>query len=690
MKLATNIVKGKMLREAQLRALKLFADTVSETYGPRGGYTAYSFQEANGSNKLKPFFANYTKDGLQVMKRIDTDKPIETLIREEIITICVNVVKKVGDGTTSATILAYHIFKGLLELLNTPVFGSTGKFTKREIIDAFKSIINEGRDIIKSKGQECTLDDIYNIALTSTDGNTFLADTIRSIYEECGMDAFIDVQASNNDDTVVKTYNGMIYEAGYIDPAFANTPAKNKNETPKCELNNANVYVFESPIDTPDMINIVKLIIDRDIESKNRVAQEQYNAGKKVTSFPTPVLIISPTISRDANSYIDQLVIAFTNAQPDQRPPLCLVTNLDNDNQYLTDIMSMTGGRFIKKYIDPNTYKMDKEQNLAVNDTGSNIGFFAGKAEKVIVDGVSTRIVGPQKMYNTDGSYSDYFNEYVTNLEAELALMQETRQELVKIGKLKRRISLLKGNMVDLYIGGIGASSDRMVMMDSVEDAVLNCRSAAKNGVCRGANYEGLTTFFNLSNKYHKELDSLADGEKRSFKEIKKAKLNVEVVDMIAFSYLSLVSKIYEPYFENADKANAFVALTLTAFDDENENFVRLSKYFEPELLEAIKENKHTVPFNISTEEFDGKVLTSVDTEPSILDSIDRIITLLFNTTQFLLPDARFNIYEMEEGTMVVDATDKDTLDKKVEEHYTPVFEDNQPTEESVEDFLKK
>lgn len=678
MKLATNVVKGKTLRQAQLRALELFANTIVETYGPMGGYTAYSYQDGSSTaSKLKPFFSNYTKDGLQVMKRIDTDKPIESLIREEIITICINVVKKIGDGTTSATILSYMIFKGLLQLLDE------GKYTKREIINSFKHVIEEGSNIIKDSPKTCTIEDIYNIAMTSTNGNEFIAETIKGIYEESGKDVFIDVQASNDEKTIVKTYNGMIYEAGYIDPAFANTTTSNKKETPKCELNNPNVYVFESPIDTPDMINIVKLIIDRDIESKNRIAQEQYNAGKKVTSFPTPVVIISPTISRDANGYIDSLILAFTNAKPDQRPPLCLVTNLDNDNQYLTDIKQMTGGRFIKKYMDPKTYKMDKEQNLAVNDTGSNIGFFAGKAEKVIIDATSTRIINPQNMYNKDGSYSDFFNEYIHNLEANLALLEETREELVKIGKLKRRINLLKGNMVDLYVGGLGETSDRMVLMDSVEDAVLNCRSAVKDGVGRGANYEGLITFFNLSNCYHTVLDELADGTERPYKEIKEAMLNLEICDMIASAYLELVSKIYEPYFDNIDKAKSFVLLTLTTFEEDNENYQKLSKYFDESILDQLKENKKAIPFNIVTEKFDNRVLTSIQTEPVILHSIDKIVSLLFNTTQFLLPDARFNIYEMEEDTIEVDATNKEELKKKLAEQ-------DKPTEISVEDLLKK
>ena len=77
---------------------------------------------------------------------------------------------------------------------------------------------------------------------------------------------------------------------------------------------------------------------------------------------------------------------------------------------------------------------------------------------------------------------------------------------------------------------------------------------------------------------------------------------------------------------------------------------------------------KEQCPFNIIDEAFDAKVLTSIQTEPVMLDAISRIITLLFDTNQFIVPDPRFNVYSMdaiEEGyqnsddTMVVDNTKK-------------------------------
>ena len=46
-KVVTNIVEEDALRKAQLRALKIFSDAVSKTYGPMGGYTAYSLMDSN-------------------------------------------------------------------------------------------------------------------------------------------------------------------------------------------------------------------------------------------------------------------------------------------------------------------------------------------------------------------------------------------------------------------------------------------------------------------------------------------------------------------------------------------------------------------------------------------------------------------------------------------------------------------
>ena len=619
-KLISNVVNEKQLRDAQLRALELFANVVKSTYGPMGGYTTYSEYMAGNHHDVVGY---YTKDGFTVLKHIQCDKPIECMIKDDIRTICTQVIKTIGDGTTSATILSYYIFKGLLSLQRGK------KYPKRKVIKYFKEHIKSAIEIIESRKRECTLDDIYNIAYTSLDGNEEMAKVIQNIYKESGMNVFIDVSPSNNKDTIVKTYGGMVYEAGYLNPCFINNIKDNV-----CDLPNTHVYVFESPIDTPAMSSILRLIFDTEVTQplKNKLPV-------------TPTVVICPTISRDENSFLDNLETYFNNISDiEVRPKFCIVTNLSNDNNYLMDIKSMTGATFIKKYIDKEAYKKDQEEGLA--PTIENITTFAGTAEEVIVDALNTKIINPRNMYNEDGTHTDFFNNYVSSIKDLLAKYEETREEIVTIGKLKKRLHLLEANMVDLYVGGIG-TSDRMVLSDAIEDAVLNCRSASEEGVCYAANYEGFKAFSNIhrdcakeSEEFRAKLVSENQKEKgnteldpEQSEQLYELTVKTDTAEILCNAYLELVKQIYLPFVDDDEIKATMIAIQM------------VGQYYKP--------------LNIMTEEFDDKVLTSAKTEPAILDSISRIITTLFNTNQFLVPDPRFNIYAMSE--------EDDKEEKKIE-----------------------
>ena len=620
--LITNVVKEKELRKAQKRALEFFSDAVQNTYGPMGGYTAYSYGSIDKS--VKAVQSNYTKDGFTVLKHLDTDKPIESLLREEIRDICTSVIKVIGDGTTSAVMLSNYIFQGLLNL-------QENGYSKRSVIKHFKNVIKTVVQRIEENKHDATLEDIYNIALTSLNGQEEYAEIIKKIYEQNGMNVFIDVAVSNNKDTIVKTYNGMTYDTGYISPCFVNNPMKKS-----CELPNPEIYVFESPIDTPAMINLLQLIVEQNIEKPAvMLRQQQQNAGNKLNKknliLPVPTLIICPHISRDANSYIDSLISAFSNAPIENRLPLCIVAGIHNNNQYLLDIMNLTGAKFIKKYIDPETYEKDKEAGLA--PTPATLRTFAGHADQIICDALSTRIINPANMYEKDTKeYSTFFTNYIDQLKDLLHKYEETREELVKIGRLKRRINILQGNMVDLFVGGIGIS-DRDSLRDSIEDAVLNCRSAAKEGVGYGANYEGLRVLNQLSieannekENFGKNLNDLNEKyQDRANKEFSQIIIRQLVVDLIFNAYVRLCKQLYLPYCDdNDEQASALLSISLASKDEDQ-----------------------LCPFNIITESYDKRVLTSIKTEPAMLEAISKIISLLFDTNQFILPDARFNIYEM-------------------------------------------
>ena len=616
--LVNNVVPEPTLREAQLRALKLFSDVVGCTYGPLGGKTGYS--RTDGTTKA--IVSNYSKDGFTILKSIEVDQPIESLLREEIRDICTQVIKVVGDGTSSAVLLSYLVFKGMLQL------NQQQHHRKRDIIKAFKELTAEISELIESRGRKVTLVDIHSIALTSLNGNVEMADTITKVYQDYGMNVFIDVQGSNNANTVVKGYDGMVYDSGYLDPCFINTEG-----TFSCILHNARVYVFESPVDTPGMIDTFHLIVNEEIEKPITKLRQLYESKKwdklsqsqKENLIPHHTVIFAPYFSRDANSYLDQIISSFTATPIGQRGNFCIVQMGNGDPNKLIDIMKMTGARFIKKYIDPEQYKADQERGLAPSI--HTITKFAGLAEQVVVDKTTTKIVNPMNMRDQDGKLTEFFTNYVEELKDQVAKLEETRAEVVEIGKLKRRINVLLGNMVDLYIGGIG-TSDRLSLTHAVEDAVLNCRSAALEGVGNGASFEGLRASIEVYKRYSNQQKANAEGM-ANVVEQRQLAAKTDVAGLIANAYLAIAARIYEPYFE--DKVEAL-------------NFTR--SMMDP------KRNPAMVPFNLVTEEYDGTVLTSIKTEPAILDSISRIISVLFDSNQFLVPTPQFNVYT--EGNVVV------------------------------------
>ena len=81
----------------------------------------------------------------------------------------------------------------------------------------------------------------------------------------------------------------------------------------------------------------------------------------------------------------------------------------------------------------------------------------------------------------------------ISFLEAEIKTQTNNNDDIATIAITKRRLNALKANMVDYLIGGV-ASIDRNADLDLVEDAVLNCRSAARDGVGYGASFMGLLT----------------------------------------------------------------------------------------------------------------------------------------------------------------------------------------------------
>ena len=568
----TNVVSGKKLREIQRKTLRDTAQYISRTFGPMGSNTKI----ITGQN-ASDISSTYSKDGLKVLKSIINSAPIEASIVEELVEISRHVEKEVGDGTTSTVILSSFIFDRLRKIDDIPPY---------ELIRQFKEVVEDVKKLILENKKDITLDDIYDIAMISTNGNQQVSQDIKDIYTDFGFDVELNVGISNDSNTVRKVYDGLTITEGYSDPCYINNRSNNTSE-----IHNAKIYHFIDPIDDMNMISLFEAIIEHNI-------YDQYKSENKFI----PTVITCPHLSSDMSNTLKTLATMLyqfdTNSSENIKPPVLIITNvIGSDESIMDDIANLCGCKSIHKYIDPKVYEKDKEAGVAA--TVDNVWEFAGDAELVVSDSKKTKFINPAHMKTASGENDPIYTSMINYLKTEIDSASD--KDSIEVGLFKKRLSALQSNMVDYLVGGI-TISDRDAVKDLAEDAIKNCRSASKYGVGWAANYEGLIASLKLLDVYSG---------------IKK-----EIAYIICASYFDIAKVLYS-----------------TVLNDPN--------MIEDVIADSIREGH---PYNIKDgdlgQKADMTVKCSIMLDINILDTIAKIITRMVTCNQCLLQASHLNTYE--------------------------------------------
>nr|DAK74402.1 MAG TPA: GroEL [Caudoviricetes sp.] len=576
-----NIIPKNTLKEVQADVLRDLKSAISNSMGPAGSNTLI----LRGNND-QDLVTEYSKDGNKIIKHIRYQNPIEMSVKSEVENATRHIEKTVGDGTSTVVVMSSYIFDELMELQKNGKLPNNPYSISRE----FDKVVKELSEEIRRCGRECTLEDIYNIAYISTNGNKEIANNLKDIYNEYGMDVFIDVSAATDGTSTIKSYDGVTLETGYSDPCMINDLERQSARIRSTADNPVRVYYFQDPLDTNEMDQMFQTIIETNIIGP---------ASKGLAWKPTVIMV--PKIGRDSLSYMRRLT-QFMHQYPEsaysQKPQILIVTNYFGlPENYVEHIATLCGASPIRKYIDNAKYESDVEAGLA--PTLDNVVGFCGYCGEVESTAYVTKFVNPYDMYekDQDGNIkydengnpvnSSVYNNIITFLEAELKNARNTGKNAGILGSLKRQLNAVKANMVEFFVGGISIS-DRDAVRDLVEDAVLNCRSAAANGVGYGANIMGL----NIIKKLDKSSDSL----------------RATIEEIIYNAYINTLTSLYMTRYNEKDAAG---------------------------VVSDIMRNE--VPVDIMTGELSDKILTSIESEPMILDTISKIITIMFTSNQALL-----------------------------------------------------
>lgn len=565
----TNVVDKETLNKIQNEVLQRLSDILANSFGPMG---------SNSCIKKENAFNIYTKDGHTILKNIYFHGIIEQSIKDDVETITRHIVKTVGDGTTSAVMLAAEMYESIMDISNTysvpPV----------EMLNNFKRVIHTVCEDIKAAGHDATLEDIYDICMISTNGNEFISHTISDIYKDYGMEVFIDVSASTDTDTIVKSYDGMTLNTGFANPCYVNN---NKNEA---VIDRPRVYFFQHPIDTKEMAVLFDTIITKNII-------QPYSAmvkGESANMIPT--VIVTPKLSQDLSAIMSSVINLMSQQEKATKLPLLIIEGYHQTDE-VADICLLCNGKGIHKYIDPEILQHDIETGDA--PTPETIQDFCGYCDQVVATNAKTSFINPVDMHDENGEFTMVYKNLLDYLETGLKNAKENGEDARVIGGFKRRIHALRSNLVELIIGGI-SQSDRDALRDLVEDAVLNCRSAAANGVGYGANYMALEAL----DKYDDAHDT--------------TDIEANIADSLHDGYMYIISRLYE---------NTPFAVGKGSED----------------LCDTMLETG--CPYNIRTNEFDFKVKSSIESDIVILNTVSEIIGLMATCNQFIVPSPMHNVY---------------------------------------------
>ena len=202
-------------RNRLFEGVKQLSDAVKVTMGPRGRNVL--IQKSFGAPSI-------TKDGVSVAKEIELADPIANMGAQLVKEVASKTADAAGDGTTTATVLAYSIFK---EGLRNITAGANPIEVTRGMDKAAEAITQELKKISKPvSGKK----EIAQVATISANSDAKVGELIAEAMEKVGKDGVITVEEAKGINDELSVVEGMQFDRGYLSPYFVTNSDKMEAE----------------------------------------------------------------------------------------------------------------------------------------------------------------------------------------------------------------------------------------------------------------------------------------------------------------------------------------------------------------------------------------------------------------------------------------------------------------------------
>src|SRR5688572_797773 len=198
-------------RRALESGMNQLADAVRVTLGPKG---------RNVVLDKKWGAPTITKDGVSVAKDIELEDPIEKIGAELVKEVAKKTDDVAGDGTTTATVLAWAMVR---EGLRNVAAGANPMSLKRGIEAGVEAAVEGLTGLAKDVDSRAQ---ISRVAAISANNDDEIGELIAEAMDKVGKDGVITVEDSQTFGLEIELVEGMRFDKGYISPYFVTDPER--------------------------------------------------------------------------------------------------------------------------------------------------------------------------------------------------------------------------------------------------------------------------------------------------------------------------------------------------------------------------------------------------------------------------------------------------------------------------------
>jgi chaperonin GroEL len=402
-------------RQKVLHGAKALADAVRVTLGPKSKRVL--IEKKWGT----PIVCD---DGVTIAKEFDLKDPEENLGVRMMRQAAERTGDNVGDGTTTATLLAYAIFS---DGVRNVVAGASAIDIKRGLERAMEvtvASLKEQSRPVRSREQKA------QVATISAHSDAQMGELVAEAVERVGDEGVISVEEANTTATELEVVEGMQFDRGYLSPYFITDP-----ERMECVLEDVRILVHQEKIS--NLKDLVPFL------------EQMVQAGK-------PIAIIAEDMQGEALATLVVNKLRGALAAVAIKAP----GFGDRRKAMLEDIAVLTGAQVIAG-----------EAGLSLETaTAAHVG----RADRIVVDNDTTTIIGG------GGSKA----AIAARIEQLRRLIDLSTSDYDR-DKLEERLAKLAGG-VAVIRAGAPTEAEMKAIKEAYDDAISSTKAAIAEGIVPG------------------------------------------------------------------------------------------------------------------------------------------------------------------------------------------------------------